>query len=99
MTKVKFILLNAIDNVLVSCQTAKAGESVLIDNKYCEMIVPINVGHKIARSPIKKGQQIIKYGVSIGSAINNIATGEHVHIHNMKSDYIPSHTRQSKMGE
>jgi len=99
VTKIKFVLLNSIDNVLVSCQTAKAGELVMIDEKYCEMTAPISVGHKIARKPIKKGQKIIKYGVSIGSAITNIAIGEHVHIHNMKSDYISSHTRQSVVGE
>jgi len=99
VTKIKFVLLNSADNVLVSCQTVKAGESVMVDDKYCEMVVPINVGHKIARKPIKKDQKIIKYGVSIGSAITNIAIGEHVHIHNMKSDYISSHTRQSLVGE
>lgn len=99
MTKIKFVLLNSIDNVLVSCQTVDTGDLVMIDGKYCEMIAAISVGHKIARKPIKKGQKVIKYGVSIGSAITNIAMGEHVHIHNMKSDYISSHTRQSLVGE
>ncbi len=99
MTKVKFVLLNSTDNVLVSCQTTKIGELVMIDEKYCEMMTLINVGHKIARKPIIKGEKIIKYGVSIGSAIANIAIGEHVHLHNMKSDYISSHTRQSLTGE
>lgn len=99
MTKVKFVLLNSTDNVLVSCQTAKAGELILIGENYCEMTSAINVGHKVARKPIKKGQKVIKYGVSIGSAITDIEIGEHVHLHNMKSDYISSHTRQSLVGE
>ena len=55
--------------------------------------------HKIARKEILKGEKIIKYGVSIGSAVKDITFGEHVHMHNMKSDYISSHTRQSKVGE
>lgn len=99
VAKVKFVLLNPTDNVLVSCQTTQIGESVMVDGKYCEMMTPINVGHKIARKPIIKGDKIIKYGVPIGSAITNIAIGEHVHLHNMKSDYISSHTRQSQAGE
>lgn len=91
----KFVLLNNADNVFICCQAAKAGENVYIDElKYC-LTTSIDVGHKIANKSIKSGQKIIRYGVSIGSAISNIASGEHVHLHNMKSDYIPSHTRQS----
>ena len=36
----------------------------------------------------------MKYGVSIGSALQGIHPGEHVHLHNMKSDYLPPHTRE-----
>jgi hypothetical protein len=39
---------------------------------------------------IKKNSVVIKYGVPIGSAIVEIEAGEHVHLHNMKSDYIPT---------
>jgi len=91
----KFVLLNNADNVFICCQAAKAGESVCIDKLEYRLTTSIDVGHKIAKKAIKSGQKIIRYGVSIGSAISNIASGEHVHLHNMKSDYIPSHTRQS----
>lgn len=99
MTKIKFVLLSSTDNVLVCCQTVEAGELIIIDELYCEMITRINMGHKIARKHIKEGQKILKYGVSIGSAIADISIGEHVHMHNMRSDYIPSHTRKSIVGE
>lgn len=94
-----FVLVNKTDNVLVCCQSVRAGTSIPINGQQCEMLVDIDVGHKIANTNIKKDHKIIRYGVSIGSAITNIKMGEHVHLHNMKSDYIPSHTRQSKMGE
>lgn len=42
-------------------------------------------GHKIALHDIKKGQDIIKYGYSIGHATEDIKQGEHVHTHNIKT--------------
>jgi (2R)-sulfolactate sulfo-lyase subunit alpha len=38
----------------------------------------------------------VKYGMSIGSSTLEIQPGDWVHLHNMKSDYIPSHTRDSR---
>ncbi len=43
-------------------------------------------GHKISLEDIKKGQDIIKYGYSIGHALCDINTGEHVHTHNIKTN-------------
>ncbi|MBP8932790.1 MAG: altronate dehydratase [Paracoccus sp.] len=39
-------------------------------------------GHKIARRPIAKGAEVVKYGQVIGYATEDIATGAHVHSHN-----------------
>ena len=33
-------------------------------------------------------EKVLKYGLPIGSATRDIAAGEHVHVQNMKSDYI-----------
>lgn len=43
-------------------------------------------GHKYARCNIPCGSKVIKYGMPIGSAICDIACGEHVHTHNCKTD-------------
>jgi len=94
-----FVLLNKTDNIFVCCKQLLAGESTNLEDVDVAMIVDITVGHKIARKAILKGEKIIKYGVSIGSAIKDIDFGEHVHMHNIKSDYIASHTRQSRVGE
>jgi hypothetical protein len=53
------------------------------------------MGHKIAFRPIQKGEKVMKYGASIGSALCTIEPGEHVHIQNLASDYIPAHLRNS----
>ena len=43
----------------------------------------IPFGHKVALRTIDVGAPVIKYGVTIGLAITPIATGEHVHVHNL----------------
>jgi arabinonate dehydratase len=40
-------------------------------------------GHKLARHPITAGEPVVKLGEIIGSASADIATGEHVHTHNL----------------
>lgn len=98
MKETRFVLINPQDNILVCCQNISVGEKVNIDDQFFEMKVDICVGHKIARTQLSKGNKVIRYGVSIGSTVADIDIGEHVHMHNMKSDYIPSHTRQSLVG-
>ena len=95
----RLLLLNADDNVLVCCQTLRAGSEVAIEGQAMTMSAPIEVGHKVARNDIDAGEKIIRYGVSIGSATSNICTGEHVHTHNLKSDYTQSHHRDAVEGK
>ncbi|MGJ8678838.1 UxaA family hydrolase [Paraglaciecola sp.] len=92
-----FVLLNKEDNVFVCCKELLTGSSITLEGASVTMSTDITVGHKIARKQIAKGDKILKYGVSIGSATQDITFGEHVHLHNIKSDYIASHTRQSKV--
>jgi hypothetical protein len=99
MTTTKFVLLNKADNVFICCQALNAGEVISIDQQKINIIDNIDVGHKLAKEVIKQGQKIIRYGVPIGSATADIEIGEHIHLHNMKSDYISSHTRQSVVGK
>jgi altronate hydrolase len=46
----------------------------------------IPFGHKIASEDIRKGEQIIKYGYPIGHASCDIKKGDHVHVHNLKTN-------------
>ena len=43
-------------------------------------------GHKYARKNISCGEKVVKYGMPIGSAVCDIAAGEHVHTHNCRTD-------------
>lgn len=53
-----------------------------LDNVY----INLSDGHKYADRDIKKGEDIIKYGCSIGHATSDIKKGEHVHTHNLKTN-------------
>ena len=45
----------------------------------------IPIGHKVALSRIGNGDTILKYGHDIGKAVADIAVGNHVHTHNLKT--------------
>lgn len=94
----KLILLNPQDNVFIARQYIMAGDEALINGKvfYFEKEIPL--GHKVAAKEIQQGERIIKYGVPIGSATENITGGTHIHLHNMKSDYIQTYTIEKKFG-
>jgi (2R)-sulfolactate sulfo-lyase subunit alpha len=46
---------------------------------------PVPLGHKIALGDIKKGDTVMKYGYDVGRAVQDIGTGRHVHVHNLKT--------------
>lgn len=49
----------------------------------------IPIGHKVALTDLKAGHTAIKYGQDIGhdisKVIKDVAKGEHVHVHNVKT--------------
>ncbi len=92
----RILLLHPADNVYVVCQSLGGDESLMTADGDIMVSAAVAVGHKIARRAIAGGQPIIKYGVSIGSALRDVDRGEHVHLHNMRSDYIASHARGGK---
>ncbi len=84
--------LSPTDNVCVVTRSVEAGSQLRLQDKTLVVKGQIPLGHKIAAAPIRHGQKVVKYGLPIGSATCDIAPGEHVHTHNMKSDYIQSFT-------
>ncbi|EOR96789.1 D-galactarate dehydratase/Altronate hydrolase-like protein [Arcticibacter svalbardensis MN12-7] len=88
----KLIKINPLDNVFAICNGILPGDEQEIDGVLVVFDKPLGLGHKIAARPILKGEQVIKFGVPIGSAIEDIPRGAHVHLHNLKSDYISTYT-------
>lgn len=91
-TPIQLIQIHPEDNIGLLPWTVEGGSSVSIDGTGYPVAETLSLGHKIALRPISNGESVIKYGVSIGSATMDIPTGAHVHVHNMKSDYIPTFT-------
>ena len=80
------------DNIMVLAKSVAAGCPYLVEGSEYTFEQDLNLGHKVATQAICKGEKIIKYGVSIGSATRAIQAGEHVHLHNIQSDYLPTYT-------
>ncbi|HEY7886453.1 MAG TPA: UxaA family hydrolase [Cellvibrionaceae bacterium] len=91
----QLILLHPDDNILVTVASLPAGTEVDIDGSRYVLSQALAVGHKMARRTMAAGEKIFKYGAPIGSLTQQVAAGEWVHMHNMQSDYLASHTRQS----
>lgn len=81
------------DNVLVAVRTLEAGALLEIDGCMIPLGARASLGQKLAARDIAPGEKIIKYGVPIGSATIAIQIGETIHLHNMKSDYLPTYLR------
>jgi hypothetical protein len=96
MTTSTVIMLHPADNVVVCRRNVSAGESLPMDGDVVIACADVALGHKIARRFIPQGAAVVKYGMSIGSATADIRPGEWVHMHNLKSDYISSHTREQR---
>ena len=99
MTVPRLILLHPDDNVLVCVAPILSGDAMTIDGEAVTARVAVTVGHKVARRALAQGDKVLKYGAPIGSMTRPVERGDWVHMHNMKSDYIASHTRQTISGE
>lgn len=76
---------------VVVVEGLKAGTDMLCvvthDNSDFHLIakMDIPIGHKVALRDIASGDTIWKYGQDVGVAKADIAKGEHVHVHNIKT--------------
>jgi (2R)-sulfolactate sulfo-lyase subunit alpha len=78
------------DSVAVALRDLPAGraeggfldgpESVVVS-----LVEPIQLGHKFALRDIAAGAEVIEYGVPVAVAMADIRTGQHAHVHNLRS--------------
>jgi hypothetical protein len=88
------LLLHPDDNILVARRDISAGELVEMDGEKFAIPVAVELGHKLARRALEADTRVLKYGAPIGSMKVAVARGEHVHLHNLRSDYLPSTSRE-----
>ncbi len=96
MNDPRLLLLDPADDVFVAIRAIEAGERLTIGSTAVAVAERIPLGFKVAARRIAAGDKIRKYGASIGSATREIAAGDVVHVHNMKSDYLPTYTIQEQ---
>jgi len=91
-TDPRLLLLSPADNVFVLRGVIAAGEVIFVAGQEIRFAERLGLGHKIAAHAIAAGAKVVKYGAPIGSATCDIAIGAHVHLHNLASDYTPTHS-------
>lgn len=105
-----YIRLDATDNVVTLTKPLEAGS--VVENTATKFMIPR--GHKIATTFIARGDAIRKYAQIIGYAVEDIAAGDHVHVHNIEfrntdmayeystdlrsADMVPENQRDTFMG-
>ncbi|HOU12044.1 MAG TPA: UxaA family hydrolase [Anaerolineae bacterium] len=86
------ILMNVNDDVATALTPLCAGQTVVVDldnvSHATELREDIQFGHKYALRDIAKGEDILKYGLPIGKALEDIPAGAWVHVHNCRSEHF-----------
>jgi (2R)-sulfolactate sulfo-lyase subunit alpha len=89
---IHFVLHDAKDTVaVVVVEGVKAGTAMtgwIMDedrmiNVQAQQDIPI--GHKVALKDMAVGDTVLKYGIDMGKVVANIKTGQHAHVHNIKT--------------
>lgn len=81
-----FIRINKKDNIIVTLKDLPKGKNLYEDEWNITLQSNIPKGHKISIKSLLKGEDIIKYGYTIGKATKNIKSGTHIHIDNLKTN-------------
>lgn len=78
------------DNVIVALQDFAAGDEVVFDGKYFQLLEKIPTKHKFAERDFTEGEIIKMYGVIVGKALRPIPKGTRISTENVahsSSDY------------
>jgi len=88
----KLLRIHRDDNALIVVTPIRSGDREILDGREVIFTETIAIGHKVAARDITAGEKVYKCGVPIGSAKEMIPAGAHIHLHNLKSDYIATYT-------
>jgi altronate dehydratase len=85
VSAVAALVISPHDNVATALQSLEPGQVVEANGQSVTIAEATPKGHKIALRLIRAGEQVMKYGSTIGTATCDIKPGEHVHTHNVAS--------------
>jgi altronate dehydratase small subunit len=90
----RVVLLSPEDNCVIAATTLEAGTAVLVDGEMVVLGTTIPLGHKLARRALAANEKVLRYGAPIGHVTVDVAKGDHLHMHNLVSDYLPTYTHE-----
>ena len=94
-TDPRLILLSPEDNCVIVARDLEAGTTLLLEGTSITVPRAIATGHKLARRALAPDEKVLRYGAVIGHATVAVEKGEHLHTHNLASDYIPTYTHDA----
>jgi len=91
----KAVQVDGRDNVATVTSDVSEGEVVEVlspegDILRLRALDDISFGHKIALTDLDQGEEVVKYGETIGIASRPIRAGSWVHTHNVESARVPT---------
>ncbi len=85
-SRIDFLQIHPDDNVIVAVHDLPGGMTLTLPGgETLSLREVIPAGHKAAIRTLHPGDAIIKYGMPIGSATTEIAPGNWIHTHNLKT--------------
>ena len=89
---IHFVLHDAKDNVaVVVVEGVTAGMAmtgwIMDEDRMIEVHAQqdIPIGHKVALKDMAVGDTVWKYGIDMGKVVAPVRTGQHAHVHNIKT--------------
>ena len=89
---IHFVLHDAKDNVaVVVVEGVTAGMAmtgwIMDEDRMIEVHAQqdIPIGHKVALKDMAVGDTVWKYGIDMGKVVAPVQTGQHAHVHNIKT--------------
>ena len=92
----RVIVMDEADNVATAIDELHPGEGIAwpgAGDRMVEVTEEIPFGHKIALTALAEGSAVIKYGEVVGTVTEAIASGAHVHVHNVASNRVNARER------
>jgi altronate dehydratase small subunit len=91
-SKVLALKIMPCDSVATVLEDVHSGDVITVKDKSgnTEQVIAradIPFGHKIAVGELNVGNEVLKYGESLGVATKKIIIGDYVHTHNLESQY------------
>lgn len=98
MSKRHAIIMDPGDDVATALEALRSGEAIaasLADrHESTTLREDIPFAHKYALHDIAAGEPVLKYGLPIGNALEDIPAGAWVHVHNCRSHRFGFHREQ-----